>query len=374
MLTAETGGAGHRLGSVLACLSAALVLLLVIAAPDALAAGKKPDPAAQVPLPQLRPAPADAAAAADPAVSDDAIGALISSAPDENGVAEDSDTPQAFAPTDTADLPPVPTPAPAAPASLNSAGLKLALKFLDDGDPAAATVAAYALPDPVDIKIIDWLVAISGSDAVPPSRIQAVSRKLSDWPGQGLLHLRFEQAVARDKLPAADVIKALGGSAPTSDSAVIALAQAYVATGRQKDAAALIRSFWRNENLSLTNEKTVVSVFGDFLTAGDHKARMDRLLYNGRLGRGAARRRPARQGPAGTGQGRGRDHQAQPQRLQGAERTAAFGARTIRWPSIPASRRCAAPTRPSRPPIFCSRRPATPASWSTPMPGGSNAG
>ena len=282
--------------------------------PEALAAGKTAAPAVQVPLPRLAPpqpasdqaplpvAAPDAAAVASP---DDAIAALIAEDPDESRAAEDSDAPQApdTAEPDAAEPTP-PIPAPAAPAALNSAGLKLALKFLDNGDPAAATVAAYALPDPVDIKIVDWLVATSGSDAVPSSRILAVAKRLRDWPGQGLLRLRYEQAVARENLSPAEVIKALGGSSPSSDGATIALAEAYVASGRQKDAAALIRTFWRNEDLSQANEKIVLSEFGDLLTAADHKARMDRLLYDGNIGRGAARRRPPRQGPARARQGR----------------------------------------------------------------------
>ncbi len=278
MITADSGRAGHRLGSAVARTFAVLALVLVAASPAALAASKKAAPAAQVPLPSLRPA-----AAADPAavaVADDPIAAIISETPDESRAAEDSDAPQA-GDSATVDAPPIPAPAPAAPAALNSAGLKLALKLLDNGDPAAATVAAYALPDPVDIKIVDWLVATSGSDAVPSSRIQAVRSRLRDWPGQTLLRIRYEQAIAREKPAPADVIKALGSSKPVTDAATIDLAEAYVASGRQKDAAALIRSFWRNDDFSRSDEKTILSEFGDMLTAADHKARMDRLLYGG---------------------------------------------------------------------------------------------
>ncbi len=275
MITADPGRAGHRLGAAMARTLAALALLAV--SPVALAASKTAASAVQVPVPTPRPEPA-----ADPAAdvaADDPIAAIIAETPDESRATEDSDAPQAGE-SDTAEAPPVPEPAPAVPAALNSAGLKLALKLIDKGDMAAATVAAYALPDPVDIKIVDWLVAVSGSKDVPASRILAVRKKLRDWPGQGLLRLRYEQAVANQDLSPAAVIKALGGSSPSSDSATIALAEAYVATGRQKDAAALIRSFWRNEILSRANENTVLSEFGDLLTAADHKARMDRLLYD----------------------------------------------------------------------------------------------
>ena len=214
MITAVPGRAGHRLGSAVACLFAVLALVLMAALPEALAASSKAAPAAQVPLPSLRPA-----AASDPAAvvaADDPIAAIISQTPDESRAAEDSDAPQA-GDSATVDAPPIPAPAATVPAALNSAGLKLALKLLDNGDPAAATVAAYALPDPVDIKIVDWLVATSGSNAVPSSRILAVRGKLRDWPGQTLLRIRYEQAIAREKPAPADVIKALGSSKPVTD-------------------------------------------------------------------------------------------------------------------------------------------------------------
>jgi soluble lytic murein transglycosylase len=291
MIAAEAAKTGQRMGSAVAGALAALAIMLLAASPQALAAGKTATAAApaSVPVPRLAPKPAAnavPAATADPTgtiASDDAIAAIIADTPDESRASEDSDAPQAVGtaePDVSEPMPPVSAPAPAARSALNSAGLKLALKFLDNGDPAAATVAAYALPDPTDIKIVDWLVATSGSDAVPASRILAAAQKLRDWPGQALLRLRYEQAVARADLAPADVIKALGSTAPSSDSATVALAEAYVASGRQKDAATLVRTFWRNESLSLANEKKVLAEFGDLITAADHKARMDRLLYN----------------------------------------------------------------------------------------------
>ena len=268
MTFAAAGMAGLRV-----CAAATIVLAAVV--PMSHAAGKNAATVAQVPMPRLNPSRTPA-----PDPSEDAIGALIADTPGEDHASEDSDLPQA-ATVDEAP-PPVPTPSPTAPAGLNSIGLKLALKLLDNGDPAAARVAAYALPDPVDIKIIDWLVATTGGSDVPSSQIKDISAKLADWPGQSLLRLRYEQAVAREKPSPADTIKALGASRPVSDSATIQLTRAYVASGRQKDAAALIRAFWRDQNVSGSDEKTILSEFGDLLTASDHKARMDRLLYDER--------------------------------------------------------------------------------------------
>jgi hypothetical protein len=53
--------------------------------------------------------------------------------------------------------------------------------------------------------------------------------------------LRYEQAIARERPAGPDVIKALGGTKPTSEEAAIILARAYRDAGRMDDAAALIR-------------------------------------------------------------------------------------------------------------------------------------
>ena len=83
--------------------------------------------------------------------------------------------------------------APSTKSNIGSVGLRYAIKFLDDGDFAAATAAAYALPDPVDTKIIDWLVATSGDASVPADRIAEV------WRGSptGRARLCFRPATNR---------------------------------------------------------------------------------------------------------------------------------------------------------------------------------
>ena len=174
-------------------------------------AAAKPIQVAEVPMPRANPlnAAGTGASAATAAASSDPIAALAASAADEEqAVTEDSDAPQ----SGLAPPPPAPKKLPMAASSkvdLSAVGLRYALKFLDDGDPAAATAAAYALPNPIDTKIIDWLVATSGRDDVPSSRLAEVWRKLADWPGQTLLQIRFEQALVREDPSPAAVIQGL---------------------------------------------------------------------------------------------------------------------------------------------------------------------
>jgi soluble lytic murein transglycosylase len=225
------------------------------------------------PAPNLRPGAAPAAQ--PPAAAAPAAAALGDEAA-EAKAREDADP----AGGDAEALPLTGT-RPVVDRPLGSAGLALALRLIASDDLAGATLAAYALPNRVDVKIVDWLIATSGDRQVPSARIADVSKRLADWPGQALLRLRYEQALAREKPASAELIKALAGSTPTSEEAAIILARAYRETGRKEDVPALIRDLWMRTNLSEAAEKTILNEFSDVLTPADHKLRMDRLLYDG---------------------------------------------------------------------------------------------
>jgi len=217
------------------------------------------------------------------------IGDIISSASSEDSGAEDSDGPQAPADVEPAPaISMVPPPPPGVSSSggksssspFGNAGLRWALKLLDDKDPSAATIAAYALPNKVDIKLVNWMVATSGLPGVTSDRIRSVMNSLPDWPGQTLMRVRYEQALAREAPGPQAIAHALGGQKPASATGVIQLARAYVALGQKGDAAAIIRPYWRSNALTDDVEASIYREFGSLLTPADHKARMDQLLYD----------------------------------------------------------------------------------------------
>lgn len=131
----------------------------------------------------------------------------------------------------------------------NSAGLRYAIKFIDDGNYAAATAASYAITDPVEAKIVHWLIVTSGDASVSSEVIADTWRRLSDWPGQALLQTRFEQALVREKPNSATVIRMMSGRQPITESGTMLLTRAYLDVGRTKDAAATIGGYWRNSTL-----------------------------------------------------------------------------------------------------------------------------
>ena len=294
-----------------AFLIVAAVLALVVGATDgADAAKKKVKPAAataakvesrlpapsSVPLPRLSPqgntaAPQTAAtqtpaaqtsvaqtpAAQAPGAPDDAIGSFISDHIDrERAVSEDSDSPEVAPGGPIVTAPTGPSPGKA----LNPVGLKLALQLLDNNDAAGAMLAAYALPDRLDVRIVNWLVATGGFPAIPSRTLADLDAKLKDWPSQTLMRVRFEQALAREQPAPQQVIDQIG-SRPASDDGTLLLAGAYRALGRGDDAAALLRPYWRDEDFPISIEQKILTGFAGLLRPADHVARMDRLLYDG---------------------------------------------------------------------------------------------
>lgn len=163
--------------------------------------------------------------------------------------------------------------------SVNELGLKAAVGYIESGDISDALRASRAMPNPVDRRLIAWLIAIGTSTKASSEQIAAAAEQVRHWPGQNLIRIRYEQALAREKPPADVVIRAMGERPPISDAGTVLLTRALAASGRKTDAARLIRRYWREADLIADIEKTILAEFGDILTKGDHKARLDRLLY-----------------------------------------------------------------------------------------------
>jgi soluble lytic murein transglycosylase len=244
------------------------------ASPSSSGASPKPIELAEVsvPLPRAKPGHKKT----------DAIGALI---------AEDSATEDDAGPPDPGPQPsiatPAPPPEPSAPlrevtserSSFSAVGLKVALQLLDEKDYSAALTAGRGLSDPVDAKIVQWLVLNETGPGLSSARVAEIGRALDGWPASALVKRRFEQALARESPSPSAVIQALGAQKPVSDDGVAILAGAYVSAGRKAEAAALIAPFWRDPKISTDLESTILHEFGGLLTTADRKARMDRLLY-----------------------------------------------------------------------------------------------
>jgi len=139
--------------------------------------------------------------------------------------------------------------------------------------------SASSIQDPAARAFALWYKyrgsGISGSaDAIEQFRLSH-----PDWPGQDELREKAETVLfLNDASP--DAVKSFfATSTPLTGAGKAALAGAYLKDGNDAAARDLVVSAWRDHQLNAAVEKKILDRFGSMLTAENHRARIDRLLY-----------------------------------------------------------------------------------------------
>ncbi|MEZ5820024.1 MAG: lytic transglycosylase domain-containing protein [Xanthobacteraceae bacterium] len=254
--------------------STALATCLVLVAGLATAAPAK------VPLPKPRPIARNAAPATTSAIT--------------NATPRDSDKQAARQQTANipAAAPPRPpsaaarrhiTPAAVAATSSTSqadkAALGNAIELLRKRRPDDASQTVSAITDPVARKLGEWLILRSDNNNVTVERYRAFLTANPSWPSQSFLRRRLEAALWDDKREDAAVWSWFENESPISAKGRLALAKTMIARGDRTNATRLVRQAWRNDSMSEDTELSALDMFGALLNSGDHRARMDALLY-----------------------------------------------------------------------------------------------
>jgi soluble lytic murein transglycosylase len=129
-------------------------------------------------------------------------------------------------------------------------------------------------------KLVHWLLLRSG--AATASEIEDFRKDNPLWPDQRRLRRRAEGMLLADGVSHETILEFFANQEPTSGAGKAALARAYLETGDETRARNLVVSAWREHLLDGTTQKLIYSRFKDLLSAEDHKARIDKLLYQGR--------------------------------------------------------------------------------------------
>jgi soluble lytic murein transglycosylase len=145
--------------------------------------------------------------------------------------------------------------------------------------PADATQAQAAITDPVARKLAEWLILRSDDNGASVERYRAFVSANPSWPSQTFLRRRLEAAVWDDHRDDATVWSWFENESPVSAKGRFALARVMISRGDRANAERLVRDAWRRDGMSEDTETTALDLFGALLTAGDHKARMDFMLY-----------------------------------------------------------------------------------------------
>ena len=145
--------------------------------------------------------------------------------------------------------------------------------------PADATQAQAAISDPVARKLAEWLILRSDDNGASVERYRAFVSANPSWPSQTFLRRRIEAALWDDRRDDATVWSWFENESPVSAKGKFALARVMIGRGDRANAERLVRDAWRHDGMTEDTETTALDLFGALLTAGDHKARMDLMLY-----------------------------------------------------------------------------------------------
>jgi soluble lytic murein transglycosylase len=128
-------------------------------------------------------------------------------------------------------------------------------------------------------KLVDWVMLRSDDSDADFAGYATFIAANSNWPSIVTLRRKAEATAWQERLDASKVRAFFAQWPPLSAKGRFAYARALLVLGDRKGAEALVREAWRNDGISQDLEKRVTDAFGEFLTRADHKARMDRRLY-----------------------------------------------------------------------------------------------
>jgi soluble lytic murein transglycosylase len=175
--------------------------------------------------------------------------------------------------------------APAAVAATSSTpqsdkdALESVIELVRKRKPGDATQAQAVISDPVARKLAEWLILRSDDNGASVERYRAFISANPSWPSQTFLRRRLEAALWDDRRDDSAVWSWFENESPVSAKGKFALARVMIGRGDRANAERLVRDAWRNDGMSEDTETTALDLFGALLTAGDHKARMDMMLY-----------------------------------------------------------------------------------------------
>ncbi|WP_439813852.1 lytic transglycosylase domain-containing protein [Zavarzinia sp. CC-PAN008] len=134
--------------------------------------------------------------------------------------------------------------------------------------------------DPLPAKVIRWTYLTAANSGATYQEIADFLVANPQWPRQDTLRLRAETAIG-PATPRDVVAQWFRRFPPVSGGGMVKLGAVLIAQGKQDEGVTWLRKAWRGEDLSLADEQSVLAALGRYLTAEDHAARMDYLLWSG---------------------------------------------------------------------------------------------
>ena len=165
-----------------------------------------------------------------------------------------------------------------APVRADAAALREAIAAYRKGELSAGDAAAQKAQDDLARSALAFAAVRLQPKIAGYERIAAFIDRHPDWPRDGFLQARLEEAMLTEKIAPARVRERFARQAPTTAFGRFALARALKAE-RPEEAQALARRIWREDDFGAWLEGELRKEFGAALRAQDHRHRAARLFY-----------------------------------------------------------------------------------------------
>jgi soluble lytic murein transglycosylase len=162
---------------------------------------------------------------------------------------------------------------------LDVAAVKRAIEMVRNRKQSQANDLRQTISDPVANKLVEWVILRSDDAGATFGRYAAFIATNPAWPSIVTLRRKGEAMAFHDRPQPGTVRAYFTQWPPLSAKGKLALARALIMQGEREKGVALVRETWRYDSLSEEVEDRVLDAFEDVLTQADHKARMDRRLY-----------------------------------------------------------------------------------------------
>nr|MDP9195882.1 lytic transglycosylase domain-containing protein [Pseudomonadota bacterium] len=128
-------------------------------------------------------------------------------------------------------------------------------------------------------RVLDWIILTDGETQPEFSAVTEFMRSNPDWPRQAVLKRKAEQSMPED-LPVQDVLDWFSRNPPETPAGAVRHARALLGNGQEPQAQIFVRDFWVRATFGSVEEKDWLQEFGSFLTPADHRARLERLVWD----------------------------------------------------------------------------------------------
>jgi len=150
-----------------------------------------------------------------------------------------------------------------------------------DRDWATHAQMQSRMTDRLAQNILSWQRSAYDPKA-PLDQVTHVVQNLGDWPRMTTIQAKGEKALLERGLSPAETFAWFGSREPVSGEGRVALAKAYLTQGDRAKGLDYLKSGWREAKLTRNVQKDVFAAHQSLLSADDHAARVDHLIWQGR--------------------------------------------------------------------------------------------